>query len=111
MAAGAVTPRSPPIAHIVNNSPTAKLAAKAATMISGRVVRSILNFPQMTDQKQAEMPEAVICRTPSAPPGRRSEHKTARGFVPEVAGPSLLWSRNSNIICGGEEKARTMTFR
>src|SRR5512138_3701328 len=44
MAAGAVTVRKPPIAHSITPSPTARLAAKAAIITSGRIVRSIMDF-------------------------------------------------------------------
>src|ERR1700744_2898936 len=43
MAAGAATLRNPPNAHSITSRPTTRLALKAPTMTSGRVVRSILN--------------------------------------------------------------------
>src|SRR5258708_9746512 len=42
IAAGAATCRKPPSAHSISTSPTTRLPAKAATMTSGRVVRSII---------------------------------------------------------------------
>src|ERR1700722_9550103 len=45
IADGAVTCRSPPSAHSISTSPTARLPAKAAIMTRGRVVRSIMKFP------------------------------------------------------------------
>src|SRR5712671_6961455 len=43
--AGAATFRKPPSAHSISTRPTKRLPANAATMTSGRVVRSILKFP------------------------------------------------------------------
>src|ERR1700676_1490439 len=45
IAAGAATFRNPPSAHSISTRPTTRLPANAATMTSGRVVRSILKFP------------------------------------------------------------------
>src|SRR6476659_3229010 len=45
MAAGAATFRSPPIIHNIRTRPTSRLPANAATITSGRMVRSILNSP------------------------------------------------------------------
>src|SRR5260370_6903417 len=45
IAAGAATFRNPPSAHSISTRPTRRLPANAATMTSGRVVRSILKFP------------------------------------------------------------------
>ena len=37
-------------------------------MTSGRVVRSIMKFPEiLSDQKQAEMPEAIISKNTAVP--------------------------------------------
>src|SRR6478736_4123620 len=44
IAAGAVTVFRPPIAHSMITSPTTRLAAKAAIITSGRIVRSIIDF-------------------------------------------------------------------
>ena len=38
IAAGAVTPRTPPIAHSITNRPISRLAVKAVTMTSVRLV-------------------------------------------------------------------------
>src|SRR4051794_27223169 len=45
IAAGAVTLRKPPSAHSMITSPTTRLPAKAAKITSGRVVRSMMEFP------------------------------------------------------------------
>src|SRR5665647_1339056 len=45
MAAGAATFFRPPMAHSNSSRPTTRLAENAATMTSGRVVRSIVKFP------------------------------------------------------------------
>src|SRR5665811_2121856 len=42
IAAGAATFRNPPSAHSISTRPTTRLPANAATMTSGRVVRSIM---------------------------------------------------------------------
>src|SRR6202035_1891212 len=44
MAAGAATFFNPPSVHSISSRPTARLPANAATMTSGRVVRSIMKF-------------------------------------------------------------------
>ena len=46
IAAGAVTLRKPPIAHSTTRRPMTRLAPKAATITSGRMVRSIERDPQ-----------------------------------------------------------------
>src|SRR3954469_11105447 len=43
MAAGAATFRNPPKAQSINSRPTSRLPVNAAMIISGRVVRSIMN--------------------------------------------------------------------
>jgi hypothetical protein len=43
MAAGTATLRRPPNAHSITSRPTTRLALKAPTMTSGRVVRSMQN--------------------------------------------------------------------
>src|SRR5712671_7078398 len=45
IAAGAATFRNPPSAHSISIRPTTRLPANAATMTSGRAVRSIMKFP------------------------------------------------------------------
>src|SRR5882757_6493719 len=46
MAAGAATFRNPPSAHNISSSPTTRLPVKAPTITSGRLVRSIMKFPE-----------------------------------------------------------------
>jgi len=66
IAAGAVTLRKPPSAHSMITSPTTRLPAKAAKITSGRVVRSMSNS-LCPDQKQAEMPAAIISKNTVVP--------------------------------------------
>src|SRR5258708_16030631 len=46
IAAGAATCRNHHSAHSISTGPTTRLAAKAATITSGRAVRSIMKFPR-----------------------------------------------------------------
>ena len=48
------------------NSSVNRLPANAATITSGRVVRSIVNSPNL-DQKQAAMPDATISKNTAVP--------------------------------------------
>jgi hypothetical protein len=47
--------------------PTRRLAAKAAMITSGRMVRSMAENSLLPDQKQAEMPAAIISKNTAVP--------------------------------------------
>src|ERR1700689_3149825 len=53
MAAGVATLFRPPNVHSSSTSPITRVAEKAPTMTSGRVVRSIMKFPEILMRSEA----------------------------------------------------------
>src|ERR1044072_1085989 len=108
MAAGAVTVRRPPSAHSMITSPTTRLAAKAAIITSGRIVRSIMDFLFAVSEAGRDAGGDHLEKHRGAvvePQCGRAEHgeRAEAGGAPDDDGrhPTLRPGRSDHILVGG----------
>src|SRR5690349_6387561 len=108
MAAGAVTVRRPPSAHSMITKPTTRLAAKAAIITSGRIVRSIIDFLFAVSEAGRDAGGDHLEKHRGAvmePQCSRAEHgqRAEGGSAPDDHGrqPALRPGRRNNTLVGG----------